>query len=133
MRDVVTTFRGREIKTTGDGFLVVFDGAARAIRCARKMVDSAPEDGIAIRAGAHTGEVEFVGDDVLGAAVHEATRVSALASEGEVLVTSVTRDLAGGIGLSFEDRGEHELRGFDGARRLFAIGRASSPLGAPVA
>jgi class 3 adenylate cyclase len=131
MRDVVTAFRGREIKTTGDGFLVVFDGAARAIRCARKMVDSAPEDGISIRAGAHTGEIEFVGDDVLGVAVHEATRVAALAAAGEVLVTSVTRDLAGGIGLSFEDRGEHELRGLDGARRLFAVGRAISPLGVP--
>lgn len=133
MRDVVTTFRGREIKTTGDGFLVVFDGAARAVRCARKMVDSAPEDGIAIRAGVHTGELEFVGDDVLGVAVHEAARVAALAAEGQVLVTAVTRDLAAGVGLSFEDRGEHELRGFDGARRLFAVGGASSSLGASVA
>jgi class 3 adenylate cyclase len=64
MRDVVTTFRGREIKTTGDGFLVVFDGAARAIRCAKRMADSAREDGISIRAAVHTGEIEFVGEDV---------------------------------------------------------------------
>ena len=132
MRDVVTTFRGREIKTTGDGFLVVFDGAARAIRCAKRMVDSAPEDAISTRAAVHTGEIEFVGDDVLGVTVHEATRVAALAAEGEVLVTAITRDLAAGVGLSFEDRGEHELRGFDGHRRLFAVGGASSPLGVPV-
>jgi class 3 adenylate cyclase len=132
MREIVTTFRGREIKTTGDGFLVVFDGAARAIRCARRMVDSAREDGISIRAAVHTGEVEFVGDDVLGVSVHEASRVAGAATEGEVLVTATTRDLATGSGLSFEDRGEHLLRGFDGARRLFAVGEARSMLGVPV-
>lgn len=131
MRDLVTSFRGREIKTTGDGFLVAFDGAARAIRCARRMVDSSPEDGVAIRAAVHTGEIEFVGDDVLGVTVHEAARIAAVAAEGEVLVTAVTRDLAAGVGLAFEDRGEHELRGFDGVRRLFAVGGASSPLGVP--
>lgn len=127
----MTTFRGREIKMTGDGFLVVFDGAGRAIRCARRMVDSATEDGISIRAAVHTGEIEFVGDDVLGVTVHEATRVAAAAAEGEVLVTAITRDLAAGSGLSFEARGEH-LRGFEGVRRLFAVGGASSPLGVPV-
>jgi len=132
MRDVVTTFRGREIKTTGDGFLVIFDGAARAIRCAKRMADSAREDGISIRAAVHTGEIEFVGEDVLGVTVHEAARVAAAAAEGEVLVTAITRDLAAGSGLSFEDRGEHELRGFDGVRRLFAVGGAISPLGVPV-
>jgi hypothetical protein len=113
MREIVATFRGREIKTTRDGFVVVFDGAARAIRCARRMVDSSPGDGISIRAAVHTGEFEFVGDDMVGVAVHEAARVAAVATEGEVLVSAVTRDLAGGVGLSFEDRGEHELRGFD--------------------
>jgi class 3 adenylate cyclase len=132
MRDIVSTFRGREIKTTGDGFLVVFDGAARAIRCARRMVDSAREDGVSIRAAVHTGEVEWVGDDVVGVSVHEASRVAAAAAEGEVLVTAVTRDLAVGSGLSFEDRGEHALRGFDGARRLFAVVEARSMLGVPV-
>ena len=131
MREIVATFRGREIKTTGDGFVVVFDAAARAIRCARRMVDSSPGDGIAIRAAVHTGEFEFVGDDMVGVAVHEAARVAAVATEGEVLVSAVTRDLAGGVGLSFEDRGEHELRVFDGPRRLFAVGR-TSPLGVPV-
>jgi class 3 adenylate cyclase len=130
-RDVVTTFRGREIKTTGDGFLVVFDGAARPIRCAKRMADSAREDGISIRAAVHTGEIEFVGDDVLGVTVHEASRVAA-AAKGEVLVTAITRDLAPGPGLSLEDRGEHELRGFAGVRRLFAVGGASSPLGVHV-
>jgi class 3 adenylate cyclase len=132
MRDIVSTFRGREIKTTGDGFLVVFDGAARAVRCAHRMVDSAREDRVSIRAGVHTGEIEFVGDDVLGVSVHEASRVAAAAAEGEVLVTAITRDLAAGSGLSFEDRGEHVLRGFDGARRLFAIVEARAMLGVPV-
>src|SRR5512132_2729445 len=70
--------------------------------------------------------------DVLGVAVHEAARVATLAAEGEVLVTAVTRDLAAGVGLSFEDRGDHDLRGFNGVRRLFAVGGASSPLGVPV-
>jgi class 3 adenylate cyclase len=132
MRDIVSTFRGRELKTTGDGFLVVFDGAARAVRCARRMVDSAREDGVSIRAAVHTGEVEWVGDDVVGVSVHEASRVAAAAAEGEVLVTAVTRDLAVGSGLSFEDRGDHVLRGFDGARRLFAVVEARSMLGVPV-
>jgi class 3 adenylate cyclase len=132
MRDIVTTFRGREIKTTGDGFLLVFDGAARAVRCAKRMVDSAPEEGISIRAAVHTGEIEFVGEDVLGVSVHEATRVAAAAAAGEVLVTAITRDLAAGSSLSFEDRGEQVLRGFDGARRLFPVKEASAPLGAPV-
>jgi class 3 adenylate cyclase len=132
MRDIVSTFRGREIKTTGDGFLVVFDGAARAVRCARRMVDSAREDGVSIRAAVHTGEVEWVGDDVVGVSVHKASRVAAAAAEREVLVTAVTRDLAVGSGLSFEDRGDHVLRGFDGARRLFAVVEARSMLGVPV-
>lgn len=70
--------------------------------------------------------------DVLGVAVHEAARVAAMAAEGEVLVTAVTRDLAAGVGLSFQDRGEHQLRGFDGGRRLLAIGGTSLPLGVPV-
>jgi class 3 adenylate cyclase len=132
MRDIVSTFRGREIRTTGDGFLVVFDGAARAVRCATRMVDSAREDGISIRAAVHTGEVEWVGDDVVGVSVHEASRVASAAAEGEVLVTAVTRDLAVGSGLSFEDRGDHVLRGFDGARKLFAVVEARSMLGVPV-
>jgi class 3 adenylate cyclase len=132
MRDIVATFRGREIKTTGDGFLVVFDGAARAVRCARRMVESSREDGVSIRAAVHTGEVEFVDDDVVGVSVHEASRVAAAATEGEVFVTAITRDLAAGAGLSFEDRGEHVLRGFDGARRLYAVDEARSMLGVPV-
>lgn len=132
MRDIVTTFRGREIKTTGDGFLVVFDGAARAVRCAKRMTDSSRQDGVSIRAAVHTGEVEFVGEDVVGVSVHEASRVAAAAAEGEVLVTAITRDLAAGSGLAFEDRGEHVLRGFDGARRLFAVTEARTMLGVPV-
>jgi class 3 adenylate cyclase len=132
MREIASTFRGREIKMTGDGFLVVFDGAARAVRCAKRMVDSAPQDRVTIRAAVHTGEVEFVGDDVLGVSVHEATRVAAAAAEGEVLVTATTRDLSAGSGLEFEDRGEHVVRGFDGARRLYAVREVRSPLGVPV-
>jgi class 3 adenylate cyclase len=121
MRDLVASFRGREIKTTGDGFLVVFDGAARAIRCAAKMSSTAPQDGISIRAAVHSGEIEFVGDDILGVTVHEATRVAAVAAVGEVLVTAITRELAQGSGLSFVDRGEHVFKGFEDARRLFSV------------
>jgi class 3 adenylate cyclase len=86
MRSVLDRHRGREIGTTGDGFLARFDGAARAVRCAAEMTTSVDDLGIAIRAGLHTGEVELVGGNVRGVAVHAAARVAALAAGGEVLV-----------------------------------------------
>jgi class 3 adenylate cyclase len=121
MREVLAQFRGREVKTTGDGMLAVLDGAGRAIRCAARMVAAAPGDGIAIRAAVHTGEVEAVENDLQGLAIHEVVRVLGIAQPGEVLVTDVTKSLASGSGARFVDRGEHVLRGLDTPRVLFAV------------
>jgi class 3 adenylate cyclase len=121
VRDQLDRFRGREITTTGDGFLAVFDGAARAVRAALGIRDRARSLDIEVRAGIPTGEVEIVGDDVRGVAVHEAARVAAAAGAGEVLVSQTTHQLALGGVLEFEDRDEFELKGLDGARRLYAV------------
>jgi class 3 adenylate cyclase len=114
-------FRGREIQTTGDGFLAVFDGPARAVRCARALDSAVANLGIAIRAGVHTGEVEFVGDDVRGLAVHEAARVASVAMPGEVLVSATTKLLLAGSGITFESAGFHELKGFGEPHELFRL------------
>jgi len=114
-------FRGREVKTTGDGFLATFDGPARAIRCARAMRQGAAALGIDIRAGLHTGEAELRGDDIGGIAVHVAARVSAAAAAGQVLVSSTVKDLVAGSGLVFEDIGSRSLKGV-GEWRLFSVG-----------
>lgn len=110
---------GREITTTGDGLLAVFDGPAGALGAARAIRDVAVRQGLHIRAGVHIGEVERVGDDVRGVAVHEAARVMGAAAADEILVTETTRALA--PGLAFEDRGEHSLKGLQGRYRLFAL------------
>ena len=123
LRDRLGQFRGQEIATTGDGFLALFDGAARAVRCAASMEDAVAELGISIRAGIHTGEVELVAGQPRGVAVHAAARVAALAGAGEVLVSGTTRDLLDGSGLVFSDRGSHELKGLSGARSVFALER----------
>ena len=117
----LNSFRGREIQTTGDGFLAVFDGPARAVRCARSIGRSVSGLGIAIRAGVHTGEVEFVGDNVRGLAVHETARVAAVAVAGEVLVSATTKHLLEGSGIALESAGVHELKGLGEARELFRI------------
>jgi class 3 adenylate cyclase len=114
-------FRGREIQTTGDGFLAVFDGPARAVRCARAICGAVEHLGIAIRAGVHTGEVEFVGDNVRGLAVHETARVAEVAGAGEVLVSATTRHLLAGSELAFEPAGSYELKGLGDARELFRL------------
>jgi class 3 adenylate cyclase len=114
-------FRGREIQTTGDGFLAVFDGPARAVRCAQAIGASVGNLGLAIRAGIHTGEVELVGTDVRGLAVHEAARVAGAATAGEVLVSATTKLLLTGSDLSFESAGIHQLKGFSDARELFRL------------
>jgi len=114
-------FRGREVKTTGDGTLAVFDGPARAVECARALNEAVRSLGLEIRAGLHTGEIETRGDDVAGVAVHIAARVSALARSGEVLVSRTVTDLVVGSGIEFEDRGEHELKGVPGSWKLFAV------------
>jgi pimeloyl-ACP methyl ester carboxylesterase len=116
-------FRGREVKTTGDGFLATFDGPARSIRCACAVSDSVGQLGIAIRAGLHTGECEVMGDDVGGIAVHIGARVAAEAAPAEVLVSSTVKDLVAGSGLEFEDRGPHRLKGVPEEWRLFAVKR----------
>jgi class 3 adenylate cyclase len=119
-------FRGREIQTTGDGFLAAFDGPARAVRCARAIGSSVAHLGIAIRAGVHTGEVEFLGDNVRGLAVHEAARVAGVAMPGEVLVSATTKQLLAGSELAFEPAGSHELKGIGEARELFRLAGSGS-------
>jgi len=121
VRGELARFRGREVKQVGDGFLATFDGPARGIRCARAIRDGVRALGIEIRAGLHTGECEYVGDDVGGIAVHIGARVAASAQPGEVLVSGTVRDLVAGSGLRFGDRGAHQLRGVPGEWRLFAV------------
>jgi class 3 adenylate cyclase len=114
-------FRGREIKTTGDGFLACFDGPARAIRCACAIAASAHTLGIEVRAGLHTGECEARGDDLAGLAVHIAARVAALAQPGEVLCSRTVTDLVAGSGIRFTDRGVRSLKGVPGRWHTFAV------------
>lgn len=121
VRRELERFRGREVKTTGDGFLATFDGPARAIRCAASTGKALGEIGIEIRAGLHTGECEILASDVGGIAVHIAARVSALAHAGEVLVSSTVKDLVAGSGISFEDRGSQVLKGVPDEWRVFAV------------
>ena len=111
---------GEEIDTAGDGFLVLFDGPARAIRCALAIRDGIAELGLDVRAGVHTGEVERPrGGGPRGISVHTGARIAAAGSAGDVLVSATTRDLVAGSGLAFADRGEVELKGI-GVRRLYA-------------
>jgi len=124
VRSQLSRFRGREVNTSGDGFLAMFDGPQRAIRCAMAIRDAVQALGIQVRAGLHTGECEVRGDDIGGIGVHIGARVSALAGPNEVLVSSTLRDLVIGSGLEFEDRGAHELKGVPGEWRLFAVAPA---------
>jgi class 3 adenylate cyclase len=114
-------FGGREIKTVGDGILATFDGPARAVRSAASIREGVRELGLGLRAGLHTGEIELQGDDIAGLAVHIGARICAMASEGEILVSSTVRDLVVGSNLTFEDRGSHELKGVPGEWRIFAV------------
>jgi len=116
----LTRFRGHQVKTLGDGCLATFDGPARAIRCGHAITEVARASGLEVRIGVHTGEVELMGDDVGGIAVHIAARVGALAAAGEVLVSSTVRDLVAGSGIPFEDRGSRSLKGITDEWRLFA-------------
>ena len=121
MRAELERFRGRELKTTGDGFLAAFDSASRAVRCAQAMVAAARAGGLDVRVGCHTGEVELVHGDAHGVAVHAAARVMALAGAGQVFVSWTTRDLLAGSAIPVEAAGSHELKGLDGAREIFRI------------
>jgi class 3 adenylate cyclase len=119
----LTSHRGRAVKTMGDGFLATFDGPARAIRCATTIRDVTREQfGLELRSGLHTGEIELIGTDVGGIAVHIGARILATADPGEVLVSGTVKDLVVGSEIPFEDRGEHELRGVPGQWRLWAAG-----------
>jgi len=113
-------FRGVEIDTAGDGFFATFDGPARAIRCARSIVENVRDVGLDVRSGLHTGECESSGGSVRGIAVHTGARVASVASPGEVLVSSTVKDLVAGSGIEFTDRGVHELKGIPGEWRLYA-------------
>jgi class 3 adenylate cyclase len=127
LRNDLNTFRGREVKTTGDGFLAVFDGPARAIRCALAIRDALRAEGVEVRIGLHSGEVELRGNDVGGIAVHIGARVAGSAKAGDVMVSSTVKDLVTGSGIAFVDCGEHDLRGVPDRWRLFAVTDAASP------
>ncbi len=119
VRDVLQHYRGREVNTAGDGFLVAFDGPARAIRTGKAINDAVSPLGLKLRCGIHTGECEVVGEDLAGIAVHIGARVAGIAAPGEVLVSQTVRDLVAGSGLTFEDRGAHRLKGVPDEWRLF--------------
>jgi class 3 adenylate cyclase len=121
VRSQLVRFRGRKVNTSGDGFLAMFDGPQRAIRCAMAIRDAVQTLGVEVRAGLHTGECEVRGDDIGGIAVHIGARVSALAGPNDVLVSSTLRDLVIGSGLEFDDRGAHQLKGVPGEWHLFAV------------
>jgi class 3 adenylate cyclase len=120
VRHQLSLFGGVEVDTAGDGFFALFDGPARAIRCGLAVRGALRALGLEVRAGVHTGEVEYSDDRPRGIAVHIAARVVGAAGAGDVLITRTTRDLVEGSGLLFEDRGEHELQGVEGKRALYA-------------
>lgn len=121
VRDELERFAGREVKSTGDGFLATFDGPARAIGCARAILASAQSTGLAVRAGLHTGECEVIGEDIGGIAVHIAARVSEQAGAGELIVSRTVRDLVAGSGIAFSEHGAHTLRGIPDVWELYAV------------
>jgi class 3 adenylate cyclase len=121
VRRELVRYRGTEVDTAGDGFFAAFDGPARAIRCARSIVDALGAIGLDVRAGLHTGECEVANGKIAGIAVHTGARVAAHAGTREVVVSSTVRDLVAGSGIRFADRGVHELKGIPGEWRLFAV------------
>ena len=120
VRKELARFRGKEINTTGDGFLATFDGPARAVRCAIAIALAVRQLGIEVRAGVHTGECELMGDNVGGIAVHTGARIMAKAEPGGVLVSGTVKDLVSGSGINFQDHGVHQLKGIPDEWRLFS-------------
>jgi class 3 adenylate cyclase len=118
VRGELERFRGREVKSLGDGSLATFDGPARAIRCGGAIAETVRSIGLEVRIGLHSGEVEVMDEDIGGIAVHIAARVGALAGAGEVLVTSTVKDLVAGSGITFADRGAQQLKGIPDEWRL---------------
>jgi class 3 adenylate cyclase len=121
VRRELERYGGREVKTTGDGMLVTFDGSARALHCATAIRRLAKASGLQVRIGIHVGEVEIVGDDVRSVTVHEAARIMAAAGPDEILMSELTCALATGAGFTFEARGTHQLKGLEGEWRLAAL------------
>jgi class 3 adenylate cyclase len=126
VRRQLARFRGREVKTTGDGFLATFDGPARAIRAANAIRAGLRELELEIRVGLHTGECELLGEDIGGIAVHIAARVMAAAGAGEILCSRTVKDLVAGAGYAFADRGAHRLKGIPDAWQLYAVELAAT-------
>ena len=126
VRGQLARFRGREVKTTGDGFLASFDGPARAIRAAAAIRAGLRDQGLQVRAGLHTGEVELLGDDIGGIAVHIAARVLAQAGAGEIVCSRTVKDLVAGSGFAFADRGTHRLKGVPDSWQLYAVEPAAA-------
>jgi class 3 adenylate cyclase len=120
VRAQLARYGGKEVRSTGDGVFATFEGPARAIACASRIIDAVGELGLDVRAGVHTGEVEIVGGKVEGIAVHIGARIAAEARPGELLVSSIVRDLAAGSSIEFEDRGVRALKGVPGQWQLFA-------------
>jgi class 3 adenylate cyclase len=127
VRSQIERFRGRAVKTMGDGFLATFDGPARAIRCARSIEEAVRPLEVQVRAGLHTGECELVGDDISGMAVNICARIGALARGDEVLVSRTVKDLVVGSGITFRDRGMHQLRGVPGEWQLYGVDTVEAP------
>jgi class 3 adenylate cyclase/pimeloyl-ACP methyl ester carboxylesterase len=125
LRQELDRYRGREVNHRGDDVLAVFDGSTRAVRCAQAIATVAEGLGLQVRAGAHTGEVQLHGDDIAGIAVNTCARVCDLAAPGEILVTAMLRDLVAGSGLTFAERGSHQLKGLPGTWDLFAVSAGS--------
>jgi class 3 adenylate cyclase len=121
VREELARYRGREVKTLGDGFLATFDGPARAVQCAMVIADAVRARGLEVRCGVHTGEIEMKGEDISGIAVHVAARIAALAEGGQVLVSRTVRDLVAGSNLRLEDRGAYTLKGLSENMPLFAV------------
>jgi class 3 adenylate cyclase len=126
-RTQLERFHGREVKTTGDGLLATFEGPAQALECAAAIRRAANREELHVRAAVHVGEVEVVGSDLRGVAVHEAARIMAKAGEDEILVSETTRLLALTSRLEFEDRGSHTLKGLPGEWRMFAYVGETQP------
>ena len=124
VRDQIRRFRGREVDTAGDGFLIAFDGAARAVRCAMAIREHLRRIALDVRSGVHAGECEESGGTLVGIAVHIGSRVLGIAQPGEVLVSSTVMDLVTGSGIEFDDRGEHTLKGIASPWHLYTA-RAS--------
>jgi len=120
-KQLIARFRGNYVKGTGDGLLATFDGPARGVRCAEALVEAVKPLGVEIRAGLHTGEIEYGGHDLAGMGVHIGARVGALAGTNEVWISSTVKDLVAGSGLTFEDAGEHELKGVPDRWHLYRV------------